>query len=62
MERPKQSMVKYAFYLSPVLMENYLLKGYTIYYLSEQEVYNDLFYGFNRTKHMANPFLFGITN
>ena len=62
MERPKQSMVKYAFYLSPVLMENYLLKGYTIYYLSEQEVYNDLFYGFNRTKNMANPFLFGITN
>jgi hypothetical protein len=37
-------------------MENYRLKGYTIYYLSEQEAYNDLFYHFNRTKEMADPF------
>jgi len=59
MEQPRQGMVKYAFYLSPAMMENYLLKGYQIYYLSEQEIYNDLFYHFNRTKDMANPFLLG---
>jgi hypothetical protein len=58
MERPKQGMVKYAFYLNPIIMENYLHKGYQIYYLSEQEIYNDLFYRFSRTKDMANPFLF----
>jgi hypothetical protein len=62
MDKPKQNMVKYAFYLHPKMMENYMLKGYTIYYLSEQEIYNDLFYGFSRTKNMANPFLFGNAN
>jgi hypothetical protein len=56
MDLTKQGMVKYAFYLNPSVMENYRLKGYTIYYLSEQEAYNDLFYRFNRTKEMANPF------
>jgi hypothetical protein len=62
MKLPKQGMVKFAFYLNPILIENYQLKGYTIYYLSEQEIYNDLFYGFNRTKEVASPFLFGDTN
>lgn len=62
MEYPNQGMVKYAFYLQPNVMENYILKGYKIYYLSEQEIYNDLFYRFNRTKDMASPFLFGDTN
>jgi hypothetical protein len=56
MDLTKQGMVKYAFYLNPSVMENYRLKGYTIYYLSEQEAYNDLFYHFNSTKEMANPF------
>jgi hypothetical protein len=56
MDLTKQGMVKYAFYLNPTAMEYYRLKGYTIYYLSEQEAYNDLFYHFNRTKEMANPF------
>jgi hypothetical protein len=62
MELPTQGLVKFAFYLSPDLMEQYQLKGYQIYYLSEQEVYNDLFYGFSRTKAMANPFLFVNAN
>jgi hypothetical protein len=59
MERPKMGMHKYAFYLSAEIMENYTLKGYQIYYLSEQEIYNDLFYGINRTKNIASPFSFG---
>ena len=58
MKKPQQGMVKFAFYLSPLMMENYILKGYQIYYLSEQEIYNDLFYRFNRTKNIASPFLF----
>lgn len=62
MDKPKHGVVKYAFYLNPEIMENYLLKGYQIYYLSEQDVYNDLFYDFNRTKDMANPFSFGKVN
>jgi hypothetical protein len=62
MDSEKNGMVKYAFYLNPTIMENYRLKGYTIYYLSEQDVYNDLFYRFNRTKEIANPFMFGNTN
>lgn len=62
MYRPKIGMHKFAFYLSPELMENYSAKGYQIYYLSEQEIYNDLFYGFNRTKNIANPFLLGNEN
>jgi hypothetical protein len=62
MELPTQGLVRFAFYLSPDLMEQYQLKGYQIYYLSEQEVYNDLFYGFSRTKAMANPFLFVNAN
>lgn len=59
MDKPNQGMVKYAFYLSPKMLENYNLRGYQIYYLSEQDVYNDLFYQFNRTKDSANPFLVG---
>lgn len=59
MDKPTQGSVKFAFYLNPEVMENYILKGYQVYYLSEQDVYNDLFYQFNRTKEMANPFLFG---
>jgi hypothetical protein len=58
MEMPSTGTVKYAFYLHPKIMENFISKGYQIYYLSEQEIYNDLFYRFNRTKDMANPFLF----
>jgi hypothetical protein len=50
MDKPKKNMVKYAFYLHPKIMENYMLKGYTIYYLREQEIYNDLFYGFSPNK------------
>ena len=49
-------MVKFAFYLNPTMMENYALKGYQIYYLSEQDIYNDLFYRFNRTKSLSSPF------
>jgi hypothetical protein len=62
MDLTKQGMVKYAFYLNPSVMENYRLKGYTIYYLSEQEAYNDLFYHFNSTKEMANPFFLANVN
>lgn len=61
MDKAPQGMVKFAFYLNPITIEYYQLKGYQIYYLSEQAIYNDLFYGFNRTKQMANPFLFGKT-
>lgn len=56
MEMEKNSMVKFAFYLNPTMMENYALKGYQIYYLSEQDIYNDLFYRFNRTKSLSSPF------
>lgn len=59
MEHPKNTMVKYSFYLSPALMEFYAAKGYHIYYLSEQEVYNDLFYKQEVTKQWASPFLLG---
>lgn len=56
MDSEKNTMVKFAFYLSPKIMEHYVLKGYQIYYLSEQEIYNDLFYSFNRTKSLSSPF------
>jgi hypothetical protein len=58
MDRPTSGMVKFAFYLNPLMMENYVLRGYQIYFLSEQDVYNDLFYGFNRTNYLSYPFLF----
>lgn len=56
MENKYNGSLKFAFYLNPTIMEQYVLKGYQIYYLSEQDVYNDLFYGFNRTKNIAKPF------
>lgn len=62
MDAKNNGKVKYAFYLNPKLMEYYLLKGYQIYYLSEQEVYNDLFYKFSRTKSLASPLLFDYWN
>jgi hypothetical protein len=56
MELGYQGSVKFAFYLNPTIMENYVLKGYQIYYLKEQDIYNDLFYSFNRTNSLSYPF------
>jgi hypothetical protein len=56
MEQPANSMVKFAFYLHPSLMEMYAARGYQIYYLSEQATYNDLFYRKHETENWAQPF------
>ena len=62
MDVEPNSMVKFVFYFNPETMQNYMAKGYQIYYLAEQDEYNDLFYKFNRTKSLASPFLLGSKN
>ncbi len=59
METKERNRVKFAFYLSPQMLNYYQSIGYQIFYLSEQERFNDLYYAFNGTKSYANPFLFG---
>ncbi len=58
MENPIEGRVKFAFYLNPEIIETYVKKGYIIYYLAEQDLYNDLYFKIHRTKMMSEPFLF----
>lgn len=49
--------VELVFYISKEEMEGYISKGYAIYYLPEQNLYNDLNSGMNYTDSVAKPFM-----
>jgi hypothetical protein len=56
LDKNEHSSVKYIFYADKKNMDLYLSKGYQIYYLSEQEVYNDLMFQITDTKKLSVEF------
>ena len=53
---PENQNVKLAFYIDRSIMEKYTSEGYEIYYLPEQNMYNDQFSQMNFTDSIAKPY------
>jgi hypothetical protein len=49
--------VKFEDYLDKPRIDNYLKNGYSIYFLPEQNLYNDQMFGMNITDSIAKPFV-----
>lgn len=55
--RPQQEHVIYEAYIDKHTIEAYRAKGDAVFYLPEQEIYNDEMYRMHVTAEMAHPFL-----
>lgn len=55
-ERKKNPDVIFTFYLNENAMKKYISEGYRIYYLPEQDIYNDLYLKINITGSVAKPY------
>ncbi|MEO6901956.1 MAG: hypothetical protein ABI315_02255 [Bacteroidia bacterium] len=53
---PKNKYVEYVSYINEAEIKNHLAKGYSIYYLPEQQIYNDQRYNMNITTSISQPF------
>lgn len=55
LKRTANPMVTYVGYTDAESLESYTRQNYSIYYLPEQEIYNDLMYKMDITKKVASP-------
>ena len=56
-EGKENANVKKVFYIDQAVIEKYISEGYGIYYLPEQNLYNDQFSGMNYTDSTAKPYM-----
>lgn len=56
-DKNKNPNVSFEPYIDKSRIENYLYNGYSIYYLPEQNLYNDQMFGLNYTDSIAKPFI-----
>lgn len=56
-DEPGPENVVYTFYTDEATLRNYLSQGYNIYYLPEQNLYNDLNFKMNVTDQVAKPLI-----
>jgi hypothetical protein len=49
--------VEWVFYVDESTMQKYLSEGYKIYYLPEQDLYNDQYSQMNYTDSVAKPYM-----
>lgn len=57
LDKTSNAYVIYEPYINETTMKNYRLKNYEIYYLPEQNKYNDLMYKINATDELAKSFI-----
>ncbi|MFI5163825.1 MAG: ArnT family glycosyltransferase [Bacteroidia bacterium] len=53
----KNKNIEFVFYIDKKTMEKYISEGYDIYYLPEQDLYNDQFSQMNYTDSVAKPYM-----
>ncbi len=56
-DNPENKNVIPVFYIDQTTMERYISEGYTIYFLPEQNTYNDQYSGMNYTDSVAKPYM-----
>jgi hypothetical protein len=56
-DEPGSKHVIYTFYTDEKALRSYLSQGYNIYYLPEQDLYNDLNFKMQVTNELAKPFI-----
>jgi len=62
LEREKNPQVKFEVYIDKPRIDAHLKNGCAIYFLPEQDFYNDQLFGLNITDSIAKPFVFDVSS